>query len=80
MSSNKHRYGKPLQILEFVKNGSDTKAVVDDNSLDKMLLHPEVKDRKIVVISIIGALRKGKSFYLSYCLRYLYANVSWTII
>ena len=77
MSSSIHRYGKPLQILEYNKVGN-VKAVVSD-VLDEMLLHPKVKNRQIVVISITGALRKGKSFFLNYCLRYLYAHVSWTI-
>jgi atlastin len=44
--------------------------------IDKMLLHPEVQNRNIVVVSVIGEYRKGKSFLLDYCLRFMYANVS----
>lgn len=44
--------------------------------VDEILLQPEVKDRKVVVLSIIGEHRKGKSFFLDFCLRYMYANVS----
>lgn len=33
-----------------------------------------MKDRKVVVVSIVGAFRKGKSFFLDYCLRFLYGN------
>lgn len=50
--------------------------MVDYQALDEILLHPDVEDRQIVVISIVGAFRKGKSYFLNYCLRFLYANVS----
>ena len=72
----KHSYGIPSNILSFEKVGNDTKVIVDENALDQILLHPEVKNRKIVVVSIIGAFRKGKSFFMDYCLRFMYANVS----
>ncbi|KAG5673109.1 hypothetical protein PVAND_003183 [Polypedilum vanderplanki] len=42
--------------------------------LEALLLHPEVVNRKIVLLSIVGAFRRGKSFFLDYCLRFLYAN------
>ena len=73
---NKHPYGSSSNILGFEKVGNDTKVIVDDNALDQILLHPEVKNRKVVVVSIIGAFRKGKSFFMDYCLRFMYANVS----
>jgi atlastin len=65
-------YEKSLQILKF----EDGKVLVDLDPLKSLLHHPEVKNRKIVAFSIVGAYRKGKSFFLGYCLRYLYANVS----
>ena len=72
----KHQYGSPSNILGFEPVGDDTEVIVNDNALDQILLHPEVKNRKIVVVSIIGAFRKGKSFFMDYCLRFMYANVS----
>lgn len=71
--SHAHPHGEPLNIMQFTKNGSVT---VDYEGIEKMFLHPEVKNRKIVAISIIGAFRKGKSFFMDYCLRFMYANVS----
>jgi len=68
-----HPYGKSENVLGFSK---DNKVFVRDEPLRQMFLHPDVKDRKIVAFSIIGAYRKGKSFFLDYCLRYLYAHVS----
>jgi atlastin len=71
--SHDHPFGKPANVLKF----TDTKEVIIDKAeLDKMFLHPDVKNRKVVVFSIIGAFRRGKSFFLDYCLRFLYANVS----
>lgn len=68
-----HSYGKPLSIIKF----NDSKQLeFDKSALDGLLLHPQVKDRKIVLLSIVGAFRKGKSFFLDYCLRYLYGHVS----
>jgi len=67
----KKQYGYPLTILQFEKNISMPQKI----ELNKMLLHNNVKDRKVVVVSIVGAFRKGKTVFLNYCLRYLYANV-----
>ena len=75
-SKPKHQYGSPLNILGFEQEGNDTKVVVDNNALDGMFLQQEVKNRKVVIVSIIGAFRKGKSFFMDYCLRFMYANVS----
>lgn len=64
-------YGEPLSIIKFANSTLE----FDKAKLDSLLLHPEVKNRKLVVLSIVGAFRKGKSFFLDYCLRFLYANV-----
>ena len=71
-----HPHGNPSNILRFDQVGNDTNVIVDKIALDRIFLHPEVKNRKIVVVSIIGAFRKGKSFFMDYCLRFMYANVS----
>jgi atlastin len=68
-----HPYGHPLSLMKFDENENIT---IDMDALDRTFLHPEVKDRKIVAISIIGAFRKGKSFLMDYALRYMYQNVS----
>lgn len=68
----KHSHGEAVSILSFVER----KMVTNDELRESILLHPEVINRKIVVVSIIGAFRKGKSFLMDYCLRFMYANVS----
>lgn len=65
-------YGEPINIL---LQNEDSNYEIRSVAIDSLLLDPEVENREIVVISIAGAFRKGKSFFLNYCLRYLYANV-----
>lgn len=70
-SSHVHPFGNPVNVLKF---GEGNKVIIDDPELEKMFLHADVKNRKVVVFSIIGAFRRGKSFFLDYCLRFLYAT------
>ncbi|XP_070497769.1 atlastin-like [Chironomus tepperi] len=69
--SHSHQFGSPKSVLSF----SDTKEViVNYEELDRIFSHPEIQDRKVVILSVIGAFRGGKSFFLDYCLRFLYAH------
>ena len=70
---SEHPYGEAKSVLSF---GADNTSIVNKATLNDIFDHPEVKNRKIVTFSVIGAFRKGKSFLLDYCLRFLYANVS----
>ena len=69
--------GQAERVMGFSPN---KKVVINEKNLRKIFEHPDVKDRKIVAFSVIGALRKGKSFFLDYCLRFLYANVSCSLM
>lgn len=69
----KHKYGSPAVIVNFDQEKST--ASINHETFDRIFLHHEVKDRKIVIVTIVGALRKGKSFFMDYCLRFMYANV-----
>lgn len=66
-------HGEALSIIKFNDSAS---LEFNKAELDGLLLHPDVKNRKVVLLSIVGAFRKGKSFFLDYCLRYLYGHVS----
>ncbi|XP_037032195.1 atlastin-like [Bradysia coprophila] len=44
------------------------------DDLKSVLLADNIKDRQIVIVSVAGAFRKGKSFLLNFFLRYLYAR------
>lgn len=69
--------GKPVTVLKF--ENSNGGFHVDNKALKSLFLHEKVKNRKVVLFSLAGSFRRGKSFYLDYCLRYLYANVSISI-
>lgn len=60
-----------IQIVKPVNHAFQ----LDPQTLKSILGAAEIKDRYAVVISIAGALRKGKSFLLNFILKYLYAQV-----
>ena len=53
---------------------------LNERALESILLSNEVRDKKVVVVSVAGALRKGKSFLLNYFLRFLANGVSYIYI
>lgn len=63
----------PVQIVTVnkVKHSFD----LDTEALSRILLVPEVRDKDVVVVSVAGAFRKGKSFFLDFMLRYMYRKV-----
>ena len=76
-ATNDLPYGKAENLLRFEV---DNQITIEDKKLQELIEQPEVRDRKIVAFSVIGAFRKGKSFFLNYCLRFLYAHVSYNCL
>lgn len=64
--------GRPVQV---VLAHPDHTFELDEEALSEILLHDDVKDRNVVVVSVAGAFRKGKSFLLDFFLRYMDCKV-----
>lgn len=59
---------RPVPIVVATENHSFE---LDEKALQDILLDDSVRDKKVAVISVAGAFRKGKSFLLDFFLRYL---------
>ncbi|XP_019903000.2 atlastin-2 isoform X4 [Esox lucius] len=61
---------RPIQIV--LADEDNHKFELDTEALEKLLLQEEVRDLNVVVVSVAGAFRKGKSFLLDFMLRYMH--------
>lgn len=68
----------PVQIVRVCKE--EHSFTLDTEALARVLLAPEVRDKNVVVVSVAGAFRKGKSFLLDFMLRYMYRKVHNVVI
>ncbi|XP_056902926.1 atlastin-2 isoform X2 [Takifugu flavidus] len=62
----------PVQIV--LANEDEHSFELDSAALEKILLQDHVKDLNVVVVSVAGAFRKGKSFLLDFMLRYMHSQ------
>ena len=63
--------GHPRQIVDIT---NDHKFKLNEDNLQSILSHPKARMKKVCVVSVAGAFRKGKSFLLDFFLRYLSKN------
>lgn len=61
--------GRPVPVV--ITNEENHSFILDDDALSGVLLKPEVADKKVAIVSVTGAFRKGKSFLLNFFLRFL---------
>ncbi|PAV64808.1 hypothetical protein WR25_01040 [Diploscapter pachys] len=59
-----------IRIVDVVEDGEHS-FELNIQALEQVLLDPSVADKKVSVIGVAGAYRKGKSFLLNFFLRYL---------
>lgn len=69
--------GRPVQV---VLAHPDHTFELDEDALSDILLQDDAKDRSVVVVSVAGAFRKGKSFLLDFFLRYMNNKVNMILI
>ncbi|KAK3528155.1 hypothetical protein QTP86_023879 [Hemibagrus guttatus] len=63
----------PVQIV--VADEDEHQFSLDEQALERILLQEHIRDLNVVVVSVAGAFRKGKSFLLDFMLRYMYKQV-----
>eukprot|EP00800_Vazella_pourtalesii_P018578 TRINITY_DN6039_c0_g3_i2.p1 TRINITY_DN6039_c0_g3~~TRINITY_DN6039_c0_g3_i2.p1 ORF type:complete len:390 (-),score=85.81 TRINITY_DN6039_c0_g3_i2:1921-3090(-) len=66
---SREEIGYAVQVIEGEETGNGFK--LNKEGLKEVLFHPDVENRPVVVVSVAGAFRKGKSFLLDFMLRYL---------
>uniref|UniRef100_A0A667XD12 Atlastin GTPase 2 n=1 Tax=Myripristis murdjan TaxID=586833 RepID=A0A667XD12_9TELE len=65
---------RPVQIV--VADEEEHSFSLQEEALERLLLRDELQDLNVVVVSVAGAFRKGKSFLLDFMLRYMYSQTS----
>ncbi|KAL0620999.1 Atlastin-2 [Plecturocebus cupreus] len=70
---------KPCPVQIVLAHEDDHNFELDEAALEQILLQEHIRDLNIVVVSVAGAFRKGKSFLLDFMLRYMYnkAGMQW---
>ncbi|XP_072907603.1 atlastin-2 isoform X2 [Hemitrygon akajei] len=63
---------RPIQVV--VAHEDNHHFDLDEASLERILLQEHIRDLNVVVVSVAGAFRKGKSFLLDFMLRYMYSQ------
>lgn len=63
------------RAVPIILAGEEHTFTLDEEALSEILMREEVRDRYVVVVSVAGAFRKGKSFLLDFFLRYMHSKV-----
>ncbi|KAK0398085.1 hypothetical protein QR680_002421 [Steinernema hermaphroditum] len=63
---------KAVRVIEA--KDDDHSFALNEDVLEELLLDPKYADKKVCIISVAGAYRKGKSFLLNFFLRYLHSK------
>lgn len=71
MSYSKQIKGKALNLIQY--NSNARKYELNIKPIEAILMSPNTKDCEVSILSVAGALRGGKSFLLSFLIRYLHS-------
>ncbi|XP_073484130.1 atlastin-2 isoform X1 [Aquarana catesbeiana] len=67
---------KPCPIQIVLAHEDDHNFELDEKALERVLMQEHIRDLNVVVVSVAGAFRKGKSFLLDFMLRFMYSQRS----
>ncbi|KAM4693366.1 atlastin-2 isoform 1-T1 [Discoglossus pictus] len=65
---------KPCPVQVVLAHEDDHNFELDEKALEKILMQDHIRDLNVVVVSVAGAFRKGKSFLLDFMLRFMYSQ------
>ncbi|XP_018595673.1 atlastin-2 isoform X4 [Scleropages formosus] len=65
---------KPRPIQVVLAHDDSHLFELDEAALERVLMQEHVRDLDVVVVSVAGAFRKGKSFLLDFMLRYMHSQ------
>ncbi|XP_077138981.1 atlastin-2 isoform X2 [Ranitomeya variabilis] len=65
---------KPHPIQIVLAHEDDHNFELDEKALESILMQDHIQDLNVVVVSVAGAFRKGKSFLLDFMLRFMYSQ------
>lgn len=68
--------GHPVTLLAHDQNIKSDNFSVNTDACAELKKQFDLQDRELIVISINGEYRKGKSFFLNYIMRYLRNQVN----
>ncbi|XP_075719028.1 atlastin-2 isoform X1 [Rhinoderma darwinii] len=70
---------KPHPIQIVLAHEDDHNFELDEKALESILMQDHIRDLNVVIVSVAGAFRKGKSFLLDFMLRFMYSQnyTSW---
>lgn len=74
------KVGMPQPVQIVVANEEEHSFFLQEQVLEQLLLQKKVQDLHVVVVSVAGAFRKGKSFLLDFMLRYMYKQVTCQVL
>uniref|UniRef100_A0A8D0GS37 Atlastin GTPase 3 n=1 Tax=Sphenodon punctatus TaxID=8508 RepID=A0A8D0GS37_SPHPU len=66
--------GEPGPVQIVLVHKEEHSFELDEKALSRVLLQDAIRDLDVVVVSVAGAFRKGKSFLLDFLLRYMYSQ------
>ncbi|XP_053567931.1 atlastin-2 isoform X1 [Bombina bombina] len=76
LNSDTEIMDKPGPVQIVLAHEDDHNFELNEKALENILMQEHIRDLNVVVVSVAGAFRKGKSFLLDFMLRFMYSQSS----